>query len=440
MEDSCMQIMQSLKLQGNASLCGAKNAVLVIVASLLLTQGKSKLTNVPASADVYLMIDVLRELGAYVSFDVENHVLEIDTTSVDKWSVSKDNMSRMRASILVMGPLLARFGRADIAIPGGCSIGLRPIDYHLKNFSKMGVTVTLHGEYVHAQVTHLKSARIIFEYPSVGATENIMLAAVLTQGTTHIVNASLEPEVLDLICVLRKMGSHIEIVAPATIIINGVSELHPIEHAVINDRLEAGTLLCAAAITGGFIRLPDASASDLDVVLLKLDEMGHTISVDSTNRGISLQATENPRAVSFKTGPFPSFPTDLQAVMMSLLCFSEGVSIVEETVYENRLLHIPELIKMGARITVQGSKAIITGVDRLYGTAVHATDIRASSALVLAGLRADGDTYMDGLHHWRRGYDALEKKLIAIGARIIIHHNGIPRSVLHRSDYRSCEK
>lgn len=421
-----MQIDQSLELQGQVPLCGAKNAVLVIIASLLLTRGKSRLTNVPGSADMLHMIMLLQELGAHVTFLHETHTLDVDTTNVNNWKVSASIMKKMRASVLVMGSLISRFGIADIAVPGGCSIGERPIDLHIKNFIKLGVDIQQDGEYLHAKATNLKPARLVLEYPSVGATENILLAAVTIPGKTTIVNAALEPEVLDLITVLTKMGAQITICAPSTIEIEGVAELHPIEHAVMYDRLEAGVLLLSAAITGGHIYLPHASVRDLDCVLLKLDEMGHHISFDSSLQGIHLTATKNPRAVSIKTGQFPGFPTDLQACMTALLCVAEGTSIVEETVYENRLLHVPELIKMGAQITIDRNKAIIKGVDMLKGTLVKATDIRASSALVLAGFKADGVTHMTELHHWFRGYDALDIKFRALGGKIQIFDGAVP--------------
>ncbi len=418
MKHAYLKIEQSKKLKGTIDLVGAKNAVLVIMASLLLTSGKSTLKNVPCSADVLHMIKLLEELGALVEFSQEKHLLTVDTMSVDKWKVSPDIMKKMRASILVMGPLLARFGFADIALPGGCVIGTRPIDYHVKNFKKLGVKIEIDGDYLHAKVGAIKPQKIILEYPSVGATENIMMAAVLAKGTTKIVNAALEPEVMDLIDVLQKMGAQIKIDAPATIIIEGVQDLRPIEHAIIADRLEAGTLLAAVAATGGHAYLPHAPAYALDVFLLKLEEMGHEIEIGENEVGIRLKASSNPKAVSFKTGPYPGFPTDLQAPMMMLQCIAEGESIIQETVFENRLVHARELQKMGAQIEVEHNTAKIKGVEELYGSQVIATDIRASAALVIAGLVADGTTIMTGIKHWKRGYEALEIKLAALGANI----------------------
>lgn len=416
-----LHIEQSQPIVGQTALFGAKNAVLVIMVSLLLTHGKSRLMNVPASADVLHMIILLSELGAEIHFDQINHILEIDTTCVHKWSVLPALMKKTRASILILGPLLARFSKAEIALSGGDIIGARPIDYHLKNLQRMGVVIEQSQEHISARVEKLKASYIVLEYPSVGATENLMMAAVLAQGTTQIINAALEPEVIDLITVLQKMGALIRILPPATIEITGVATLNPIEHTVIVDRLEAGALLFAAAVTGGSITITNALSHNLDIVLLKLQEMGHQIIVNE-NKGITLHATKSPRAVSFKTGPYPQFPTDLQAPMLALQTVAEGKSYITETVWENRLMHTRELQKMGAQIKVEYDTAIINGVEELYGTQVIASDIRASCALVLAGLVATGPTIMTGVYHWQRGYDALERKLALLGAAIEIRH------------------
>jgi UDP-N-acetylglucosamine 1-carboxyvinyltransferase len=414
-------VEKSPALQGTVDLYGAKNAVLVIIASLLLTRGKSRLSNVPASDDVFAMITLIESLGGQAFFYEHEHVLEIDTSSVNKWQVSAQMMKKMRASILVMGPLVALFGKAEVALPGGCVIGERSIDYHLKNFKKMGAYIDQVGDYLNIHANGLHAQRLVLEYPSVGATENILMAATLTHGITTIVNAALEPEVLDLIAALRKMGAHIEIQAPATICIEGVASLQPIEHTIMVDRLEAGALLLAAAISGGTLTLPQACAYSMDVFLFKLEEMGHEIIVGPHGIGITIKATKEPKAVSFKTAPYPGFPTDLQAPMMAAQCLAQGTSVVEETVFENRLVHVRELQKMGAQIKVMHNKATIIGVEKLYGASVIATDIRASCALVLAGLVADGSTIMTGIHHWTRGYDGLEKKLACLGAMIAIH-------------------
>lgn len=430
MSNRFLVVSQSQPLSGEMRVVGAKNAVLVIMASLLLAHGKSVLNNVPDSADVSQMIALLRELGAEVSFEPELNRLEVDTSFVKGVAVRAEIMNKMRASILVMGPLLARFGMAIVALPGGCSIGERPIDYHLRGFKELGVAVIEEGFTVRAHTLPEKqlniNRRMVLEYPSVGATENLIMYATMLPGTTAIVNAALEPEVTDLIEVLRKMGARIEVILPQCILVHGVTELKPIVHDVIPDRLEAGALLLAAAITGGNIYLPNARADHLDSFIEKLREMGHTVVTGYTRtdlfvqEGVYLQATKNPRAVSFETNPYPGFPTDLQAPMFAAQTVAEGTSIIEETVFENRLLHAKELQKMGAQISVEGNKATIHGVDELYGTEVIATDIRASCALVLAGLIAHGSTKITGLHHWKRGYERLEQKLTRLGAHIVM--------------------
>ncbi len=412
-------IKKSGPLKGFADLCGAKNAVLVTMASLLLTRGKSILYNVPVSTDVFHMISLLGDLGAKSLFNTLTHTLEVDTSKVNRYEVKPEIMNKMRASILVMGPLLAIFKRAKVAMPGGCLIGTRPIDLHLKGFKKLGIVVEKDGDYLNASFPlDLQANRIILEYPSVGATENLMMFAVIQKNDLTIVNAALEPEVLDLILVLKKMGAQITIEPGAMLHITGVNQLKPIEHNVIVDRLEAGALLLAAAVTGGEITIPTAKAYDMDIFLEKLSEMGHVVNIGRNGLGVQLKATSTPQAVSFKTGPYPGFPTDLQALFMVAQCVARGKSIVEETVFDNRLLHVSQLQKMGAQITLKDTKATILGVDKLYGTDVIATDIRASCALVLAGLIAENETKVIGLNQWRRAYDKLEEKFILLGANI----------------------
>jgi UDP-N-acetylglucosamine 1-carboxyvinyltransferase len=419
-----MIIHPAASLSGTVSLAGAKNAVLVSMASCLLVDGVSVLTNVPASLDVYQMIVLLESLGAKISFEEIAHRLTIDTTTVNQVTVSPEIMRKMRASVLVMGPLLARYQRAHIALPGGCLIGLRPIDYHLRGFAKMGAIIETQDQFLNATGA-LKATNFVLEYPSVGATENVMMAATLTSGTTKIINAALEPEVLDLIAFLRAMGAMIEITPPATISITGVSVLRPVEYAILPDRLEAGTLLATVAATGGSITIPDAPAYYMEVFLEKLVEMGHSIICGDKQVGITMVASKNPRAVSFKTMPYPGFPTDLQAPMMVLQTVACGESIISETVFENRLLHVRELQRMGAQITINGTTATIKGVDQLYGAQVIASDIRSSAALVIAGLIAQGQTVMAGIHHFRRGYDQLETKLQQLGAVIAIEQKEV---------------
>ena len=404
MNSSSVLIEQSSPLSGEVTIAGAKNAVLVIMASLILTDGKSRLQSVPASDDVFQMIDLLEQLGVEIRFDISAGIMDVNTQRLASCKVGPETMRKIRASILVMGPLLARFGHACVALPGGDMIGARPVDFHLRAFTSMGANVEIIGDYVAAKVSSvLQGKRLVLPYPSVGATENIMMAAVLAQGKTEIINAAIEPEIIDLINVLRKMGAHITILPPAIIIIEGVRQLIPIEHKIMSDRLEAGTFLMAAAITGGNVEIPQAPAFALDVFLEALSDMGHSINIGLDGIGISFSAAQYSRAVSFRTMPYPGFPTDLQAPMMALQCLAEGTSVISETVYDNRFLHVRELQKMGAQISIEGAKAIVKGVGELYGTPVIATDVRASAALVIAGLAAHGQTIMTGVHHMLRG-------------------------------------
>ncbi len=415
-----LEVHQSLGLEGQASLSGAKNAVLVIMTSLILSRGVSVVRNVPASDDVFQMITLLESLGAVVIFDEEANILEVDTKNLDGYRVKPEIMKKMRASVLVMGPLLARFGKVELALPGGDVIGERPVDYHIKNFEKMGVSVEQHGDILTACVQHLQHRNLLLEYPSVGATENIMMLAVLTSGTTRIINAALEPEVFDLIESLKKMGARISIETPATIVIDGVEHLSPANHTVMFDRMEASALILAGAITGGYVHVPQAPAHDMGLFLMKMQEMGHTILIGKDGVGVKIKATKTPRAVSLRTAPYPGFPTDMQAPFMAALTLAQGVSTVKETVWENRLTHARELDKMGAQIEIHYDTATIRGVEELYGTHVIASDIRASCCLALAGLAAKGYTTISGVYHWKRGYQSLEGKLRALGASITL--------------------
>ncbi len=420
MHSEVLILEKSPSLNGVSELNGAKNAVLVIMASLILTSGKNVLHNVPLSHDVFQMIALLESLGATIVVDAENKSLSIDTHKLSGFTVSHEIMKKMRASILVMGPLLARFGKAAIALPGGCLIGDRPIDIHMKAFTRMGAEISLDGNYLYAQAPSIKAQKFILAYPSVGATENIMMAATLIPGKTTIVNAALEPEIFDLVAVLQQMGAQITLLPAGIIEVVGVKELKPVIHTIIMDRLEAGTLLLAAAVSGGEIYLPEGSAHSLEVFLEKLCEMGHLIDVGVDGVGIHLKATSSPRAVSFKTMPHPGFPTDLQAPMMVAQCLADGVSTITETVFENRMLHVRELQKMGAHIELEGMVAKIKGVDGLYGASLIAPDIRASAALVIAGIVAQGTSTMTGIHHLLRGYQDLTGSLQKLGARIQI--------------------
>lgn len=419
MAESYLLAKHSPSLHGDVSLFGAKNATLPILASLILTSGKSILSNVPASKDVLLMIKLLQDLGAQASFDLSNHILMVDTSTLTRFEVKPSIMKQMRASILVLGPLLARFGKARVALPGGCLIGKRPINLHLAGLKKIGVILQEEGSFLTASChDRLRGQcyRIVLEYPSVGATENIMMFSVLGCDEMTIVNAALEPEVCDLIVAMKKMGAHITCEPGAIIKIRGVNWLRPVVHEVLPDRLVAGAILLATAICGGEVHVVNARADHLDMFLAKLEEMGHQIQIGVQFQGVRLIACRSPVAVNVKTGPYPSFPTDLQAPMMVAQCLARGNSVIEETVFENRFMHVKELQKMGAEISVEGAMAMVTGGRKLRGCSVNAPDIRASCALVLAGFAAEGATKIFGIEHWKRAYGSLEEKFAALGA------------------------
>lgn len=411
-------VKKSAPLKGEVRLAGAKNAVLVTMASLILAPGKSRLHNVPPSFDVKNMIELLRTLGAQVAFDEKTCVLDVDTTTLVSTEAPAESVQRMRASFLVMGPLLARCGKARVAQPGGDQIGVRPVDFHLKAFARMGATIRCERDAVVAEAAHLKPCRFMLDYPSVGATENIIMAATLVPGTTIVENAAFEPEVFELVAVLRKMGARIDLQVPATVVVHGVSQLYPVEYTVMPDRLEAGTLLLASVATGGEITIPDAPVDSMGIFIEKLRDMGCVVEASETGRGIHCIAPSRPHPISFKTLPYPGYPTDLQAPTMAVLCRSLGKSIITETVFENRMLHVPELCKLGAQIEVNGNTAVITGVEKLKGTRVHATDIRAAAALAIAGLMAEGETIISGVPHLLRGYAGLDAKLRLLGADV----------------------
>lgn len=420
MSSGYILVKKSAPLVGTVALSGAKNSVLAIMASLVLTRGVSILRNVPAIDDVKQMIQVLLSLNAMVDFDAEHNILRVDTTRLQNNPLAQESIKKFRASLLLFGPLLVQFKSVKIAMPGGDAIGARPIDYHIKNFAKMGAQAYQDNEYLYGTTKKLHAARFVLDYPSVGATENLMMALVLVPGESWIVNAALEPEVLDVICVLAKMGANIEIVSPAMIKIVGVEKLFSVDHEIIFDRLEAGSILIAGAITKGDIYLPQADVFAMELFLMKLEEMGHMISTGRDGKGVRLQACQNPIAVSFKTGPFPGFPTDLQALMMAAQVVALGSCSVVETVFENRFLHVPEMNKLGAQIQATGHYATMQGAScPLQGTDVKATDIRAACALALLGLAAEGQTRVfDGVHHWKRGYETLDTKLNELGASI----------------------
>ncbi|MGC5324957.1 UDP-N-acetylglucosamine 1-carboxyvinyltransferase [Brevibacillus sp. SYSU BS000544] len=403
-------------LAGNVKVSGAKNAVLpIIAASILAEDGISVIHDVPALDDVYTICELLRTLQIEVTYDGE--VLHIDATALSGIEASYELVRKMRASFLVMGPLLSRKGKARIALPGGCAIGTRPIDQHLKGFEAMGAKIEIGQGFIEANVEgRLKGAKIYLDIASVGATENIMMAAALAEGVTVIENAAEEPEIVDLANFLNSMGARIRGAGTGSIRIEGVEKLKGCTHYVIPDRIEAGTFMVAAAITGGDIFVEGAICDHLKPITAKLREMG--VDVDEQENGVRVRRTGPIKAVDVKTLPYPGFPTDMQSQMMALLLASEGTSIVTETVFENRFMHVEEFRRMSANIKIEGRSAIIEGGVKLTGGKVCATDLRAGAALILAGLIADGETEVGGLHHIDRGYVDITGKLQALGAYI----------------------
>ncbi len=404
------------KLRGNVRINGAKNAALPIIAGALLAEGSSVIENVPKLLDIYTMIEVISHLGAKVEF-AEDGRLFIDPTGLDQYIAPYGLVKKMRASILVMGPLLARLGKAKISLPGGCAIGPRPVDLHLLGFKTLGADVHFDKGYIYAEVEKFRGNYIYLDFPSVGATENIMMAAVLAKGETIIENAAREPEVVDLANFLNKMGANIEGAGTDLIKIRGVKSLKGVNnHKVISDRIEAGTFMIAAAITKGDVLLEDINPEFLHAVIVKLRSIG--IEVREFENSIHVLGNNGIHAVDIKTMPYPGFPTDMQAQMMSLLSVSDGISIITENIFENRFTHVGELKRMGADIRIEGHSAIVKGVECLSGAEVTAHDLRAGASLIIAGLVSDGTTKVNGVYHIDRGYEGIEKKLNALGAHI----------------------
>ncbi|GLH64094.1 UDP-N-acetylglucosamine 1-carboxyvinyltransferase [Parageobacillus sp. G301] len=404
------------RLSGTVKVEGAKNAVLpVIAATLLASNGKSVIHDVPALSDVYTISEVLRYLGADVK--IEENMITVDASQELKSEAPFEYVRKMRASVLVMGSLLARNGRARVALPGGCAIGSRPIDQHLKGFEAMGAHVKVGNGFIDAEVKgRLRGAKIYLDFPSVGATENIMMAAVLAEGTTIIENCAKEPEIVDLANFLNAMGAKVRGAGTGTIRIEGVDQLTGTTHTVIPDRIEAGTFMVAAAITGGNVLVQGAVPEHLSSLIAKMEEMGVTI-IEEGN-GLRVIGPEKLKAVDIKTMPYPGFPTDMQSQMMALLLKAEGTSMVTETVFENRFMHVEEFRRMNADIKIEGRSVIINGPCNLQGAEVAATDLRAAAALILAGLAAEGYTRVTELRHLDRGYVRFHEKLAALGANI----------------------
>lgn len=404
------------RLNGTVRVEGAKNAVLpIIAAALLASDGKNVLSEVPVLSDVYTINEVLRHLNAEVVF--ENNQVTIDASKELNIEAPFEYVRKMRASVQVMGPLLARNGRARIALPGGCAIGSRPIDQHLKGFEAMGAKVQVGNGFVEAYVEgELKGAKIYLDFPSVGATENIMSAATLAKGTTILENAAKEPEIVDLANFLNAMGAKVRGAGTGTIRIEGVDKLYGANHSIIPDRIEAGTFMVAAAITGGDILIENAVPEHLRSITAKMEEMG--VKIIEENEGVRVIGPDKLKAVDIKTMPHPGFPTDMQSQMMALLLQAEGTSMITETVFENRFMHVEEFRRMNADIKIEGRSVIMNGPNSLQGAEVAATDLRAAAALILAGLVSEGYTRVTELKHLDRGYVDFHKKLAALGATI----------------------
>ncbi|GAB4244678.1 MAG: UDP-N-acetylglucosamine 1-carboxyvinyltransferase [Thermoleophilia bacterium] len=403
------------RLAGRVAVSGAKNSALKLMSASLLAPGTSVLHNVPDIQDVRTMREVLEHLGARVTF--ADGTMSIDTTAVESHVAPYELVQRMRASIQIMGPLVARFGRARVAMPGGCNLGPRKIDFHLNGLTRLGADVVIDHGFVDVRAERLRGADITLEYPSVGATENLLMAAVLAEGTTIIDNAAREPEIVDLGKLLISLGADIEGAGTSRVVVRGVSELRAAEHTVVGDRIEAGTFLIAGAVTGGDVEVEGLSPHVLEIFLTKLRAIG--VQVQENTRKI--RAWGDPdyySATDIATLPYPGFPTDLQAQMMVLLSLAKGVSIVTENVFENRFGFVDELIRLGADIKVAGHHAVVTGGRALTGATVRCTDLRAGAALVLAGLRAEGCTEVRDIHHVDRGYEAFAEKLRSLGADI----------------------
>lgn len=408
-------IQGGLPLQGEVSISGAKNAALPVLCAALLTAETLTVKNVPALQDIATMLSLLKQMGTTVITPCASEV-SLSAATLTNLIAPYEMVKTMRAAILVLGPLLARAGEANISLPGGCAIGLRPVDQHIKGLQAMGAEIQIKHGYIHAVANKLHGARIVFDIVTVTGTENLMMAATLAAGTTILENAAREPEIVDLANCLKAMGAKIHGAGTDIITIEGVSSLHGAEHTVMPDRIETGTFLVAATATGGEIHLKNTGAHMLDAVLDKLTEAGACIN--SAEDWIHLSMQTKPKSVNVRTAPYPAFPTDMQAQFMSLNCIADGTAIITETIFENRLMHVQELKRMNANIEVEGNAAIICGIPQLDGAYVMATDLRASASLVIAGLVAQGETVIDRIYHLDRGYENIEGKLSALGAHI----------------------
>jgi UDP-N-acetylglucosamine 1-carboxyvinyltransferase len=410
-----LRITGGRPLEGELRISGAKNAALPIMCAALLTSRPLALANVPRLMDVSTMAKLLSQMGVSVN-RAEDGRMTLQAMQVNDATAPYDLVKTMRASVLVLGPLLARCGRAKVSLPGGCAIGLRPVDQHVKGLLAMGATINVEHGYMHATAERLRGARIVMDLVTVTGTENLMMAACLAEGTTLLENAAREPEVVDLAKCLAAMGARIEGAGSDVIRIEGVASLGAAGHSVMPDRIETGTYLAAAAAAGGSVRLSGAAPDTLDATLKKLREAGASIKTQPGS--VEIEMAARPNAVSLRTAPYPGLATDMQAQFMALAAVADGTARITETIFENRFMHALELQRLGADISIQGNTAVVKGVERLQGAAVMATDLRASAGLVIAGLVAEGQTVVERVYHLDRGYEAIEKKLGALGARI----------------------
>ncbi|CAG4970860.1 MAG: UDP-N-acetylglucosamine 1-carboxyvinyltransferase [Lysobacter sp.] len=405
-----------IPLSGEVQISGAKNAVLPILCATLLADGPVEISNVPHLHDVVTTAKLLAEIGAGISID-ERYGITVDPTTVHSQVAPYELVRTMRASVLVLGPLLARYGHAEVSLPGGCAIGSRPVDLHIKGLQTLGATVTVENGFIKARADRLRGGRHVFELVSVGATENVLMAATLAEGTTILENAAMEPEIVDLAECLIALGARIEGAGTGRIVVEGVERLHGGAHSVVPDRIEAGTFLVAAAMTGGRITARRTRPDTMKAVLAKLAEAGAELECEGDRITLDMQG-RRPKAVNITTAPHPAFPTDMQAQFMAMNCVASGVGVINETIFENRFMHVNELLRLGADIRVDGHTAVVRGVERLSGAPVMATDLRASASLILAGLVAEGQTTIDRIYHLDRGYENIEEKLSGLGAKI----------------------
>ncbi len=411
-----LMINGGVRLKGEIRISGAKNAVLPILAATLLADGPATIENVPHLHDVTTTVELLGCMGVMVSID-EKLSVEVDSSTIKNYTAPYHLVKTMRSSILVLGPLLARFGEAEVSLPGGCAIGSRPVDLHIKGLQDMGAEIDVSNGYIHAKAKRLKGARLVMDIVTVTGTENLMMAAALADGTTILENAAREPEVVDLANFIIAMGGKISGAGTDTIVIEGVEKLHGTRYRVLPDRIETGTYLVAAAITGGSIKVKDTAPHLLDAVIEKLREAGAKIELGENWISLDMEG-RRPKAVNVRTAPYPAFPTDMQAQFVALNTIAEGTATVVETVFENRFMHVQEIKRMGADIEVEGNTAIIRGTDKLTSAPVMATDLRASASLIIAGLVASGETEVQRIYHIDRGYENIEEKLALLGAKI----------------------